>query len=441
MSKDSLKGTGKVFSFTLRQMLRSKSNIVTLVIFALIAVAAVPVASLILGSEKPAEASMISQVHINNESEYELDLSDMGEYFANVEFLDTTKGFDLSSAGLFNLYVGVGRGEADGALTISIVRPDETNVTDADIEMLRSALYDRLEQARFKALGASPEQLDIFMSGFSVGVMKADEYESNDAGFTATYVIQYAYAVILLVVSMFTIIFIIRAVVEEKASKLVELLMVNVRPLALLAGKILAAMTYIFGMLLGFVALFALSYSVTGVFLDTSAIAELLSGLGLSADVLNISPAAFISVLVSLILSYLFFSIFSGLMGTTCSTMEDIESANTTVMFTILGGYMISIFVSMFGGPIAVVGSLVPVVSAFVAPAQYILGGISFWLLLASWVIQIVVIVLLALFSARVYKSLIMYSGNRVKLRMLLNMYKEQARTVHVSSHSVNSRS
>lgn len=44
------------------------------------------------------------------------------------------------------------------------------------------------------------------------------------------YVIQLVYAIVVLMVSIMSVSYIIRAVVEEKSSKLVEMLLLNVRP-------------------------------------------------------------------------------------------------------------------------------------------------------------------------------------------------------------------
>jgi len=424
MNKDSLTGMGKVYRFTLRQLLKNKANIVTLVLFTLIALLAVPVAGFILGGVSPPETSEITQVYINNETSYAPDTSDMGDYFASVIFRDTTDSFKDTNLEATALYVKITDG--DGAVSLSVIKPEYTELGDSDIEQLREALTEAVSKARLLTFGATQEQLDLVMSSFNLEVINAAKYNSDDLGFAASYAVQYAYAIVLLMISMFTIVYIIRAVIEEKASKLVELLMVSTKPLALLAGKIFAVMTYIFGMLLLFAALFAISMTVSGSILDLSPIMNVVAGIGLSADVLNLGVGSFIAVFVSMLLAYLTFSILAGLSGTSCSTMEDVESANMSVTFTILGAYMVSVIVSSLGsGPLAVIGSLVPVLSVFVAPVQYILGGIGFGLLVVSWIIQLAVIALLAIFSSRVYTSLIIYSGSRVKLKALLSMYKQ----------------
>ena len=430
MNKDSLKGTGRIYAFTLKQLLKSKSNRVTFIILALIAILAMPVMCAIMGNDAPPETSEITVVYFKTNTVYEIRTRDLGEYFAAVSFDQIDYYEDTSvpeQLGPTELFVNLSSDPETHDLSLTILKSAEATVSDAEISLLGSALSDSFYMSRLEAFNVTSQQIDHVMSDFRFEVMNAAEYDSNEAGFTASYAIQYAYAIILLIVSMFSIVYIIRAVIEEKSSKLVELLMVSVKPLALLAGKILAVMTFIFGTLLVVVLLFLLSLTVSGNVFDMTPITGAIDSMGISADLLNIGPVAFISVFVSLILAYMTFSILAGLSGTSCSAMEEVEQANMSVTFTLLGAYILSVFVSSLGsGPLAIAGSLVPVVSAFVAPVQYILGGIGFGMLAASWVIQIIVIALLAMFSSRVYRSLIMYSGSRVKLKLLLSMYKQQ---------------
>ena len=432
MNKDSLKGTGKIYAFTLKQLLKSKSNRVTFIILALLAILAVPVMCAILNNDAPPPISQITKVYINNETNYDVSKDNLDAYFSLISFEDVDISAEEAAGQLSpsELFARVHNDSADGSVALTLLKTSETTVTDAEIELFRSALCENISRARYEFIGIPPAQIKTAMSDYDFNVMTAAEYNSNEASFAASYTIQYAYAIILLIVSMFSIVFIIRTVIEEKASKLVELLMVSVKPLALLAGKILAVMTYIFGMLIVVVLLFLLSLTISGNIFDLTPITSTIAELGINPDILNIGPAAFISVFVSLILAYMTFSIIAGLSGTSCSVMDDVERANMTVTFTLLGAYILSVFVSSVGsGPLAIVGSLVPIVSAFVAPVQYILGGIGIGLLAVSWVIQIAVIVLLAMFSSRVYRSLIMYNGSRVKLKLLLTMYRQHSET------------
>ena len=63
-----------------------------------------------------------------------------------------------------------------------------------------------------------------------------------------------------------------------------------------------------------------------------------------------------------------------------------------------------------------------PIVSAFSAPIYYVIGDIGLGVLIASWIIQIACILLIHKVSSKVYDSLIMYKGSRLKTGQILAM-------------------
>ena len=93
-------------------------------------------------------------------------------------------------------------------------------------------------------------------------------------------------------------------------------------------------------------------------------------------------------------------------------------------MLTLLG-YMVALFLPMFGSSAAVkVCALLPIISVFIAPVAYASGVIGIGMLLISWLIQCAIIALLAAFASRVYSTLIIHKGNRIKLKQLLKIAK-----------------
>lgn len=255
------------------------------------------------------------------------------------------------------------------------------------------------------------------------GVSTVSEYLSgSQAGFDARYGIQMAYSILTMILCVFSATFIVRAIVEEKSSKLVETLMVSVKPLALIFGKILAVMTYMFSFIVLLGCAFCLSYFVCGQFLDVSFVGEMLASLGITADVLNVGVETIFVIFISLILSYLLFSLIAGLAGAGCSNMDEVEGANMAAMGVILAGYLVSCFTLGIGDSSAVFFAVCPVLSAFSAPVYYIFGTIGFEVLLLSWAVQILTVGVVLLLTAQVYDQLIMYKGSRLKMSRILAM-------------------
>lgn len=432
MNKESLGGTGKVFGFTLRQMLRQRANIIMFVILAVLVVALVPVASIVMGGTE-STVSEIAVVHVQNETEFTLDMSGTGEYFAGTSFV--TAGVTAENFG-----TALGEDEAlvrlapsdDGiSFSLQCAVADNSKVSESELTALEGVMTDMFNRARYSALNVSEEQVQTLYSGFSVSNIRESAYlEKDGPDFGARYTVQYVYAIVVMIISFYSAAFIIRAIVEEKSSKLVDMLMISVKPLALVVGKILATMAYIFGTLISLVVLFFLSYFISGNFLDLSPIGDMLTGMGLTMDFLNLGPAAIIITFVSIVLAYLTFSLLAGLSGAGCSTMEEIEGANMTVMFTVLGAYIVSCFMPAMeagGSAVGIVLSIIPLISVFCMPTQFITGGIGIGIVCISWVVQIALILLLAAFTARVYRGLIMHSGSRLGLRQIFNLYGKKS--------------
>lgn len=434
LNKEELRGTRSVFGFTLKQYSKSKANIIMLVILVIAALVSVPVMSLIFkNSDGNTEGSPISKVYIDNASEYEIDIQSLNsdERWKNTRFENTpSAGKDLSSILSENeAAVSISFDQEKGLYDINSYTSDEGKIPNFELNNLSGYILGRFNEERYKAIGATDSQLSIIMSSFDVSTMSMDEYKSedNETDMRTVFTVQYAYAIAVFMLCLFSTIYIIRAIIEEKDSKLVELLMVSVKPLALILGKILAVMVYIFTTTLVIMAAFGLSCLAGKLITGENQLGSLMERIGLTSSFLNISPLTIVIALVSLALGYLTVSIIGGISGTCCSSMEDVESANMAVLLVVMAGYIISCVAvplsTESGSPaIAIIASLVPILSIFCAPVQYICGNISIYVLLLSWLIQIGLIALLAVFCSRVYEGLIIHKGSRVKFKELLSM-------------------
>lgn len=432
LNKGEIRGTKSVFGFTLKQYAKSKANRIMLAIFIILALISVPVMSLLYeNKDDEVEASAISKVYIDNASDYEIDIQGLSsdEAWKKTEFVSTpSPGKDLSSLlSEKEAAVSTSFDKEKGSYVINAYTSDKGEISKYELNSLSGYMLNRFNEARYKATGATDSQLHMVMSPFNVSTMSMDEYtaEDNDTDEGTMFVVQYAYAIAVLMLCLFSTTFIIRAIIEEKDSKLVELLMVSVKPLALILGKILAVMAYIFAAVLAIMAAFGISCLAGRILTGTNALGKIMEGIGLTSPALNISPMTIVIVLISLALGYLTVSIVGGISGTCCSSMEDVESANMAVLLLVLFGYIVSCIAAPFSTEkegIAITSSLFPIVSIFCAPVQYVCGNISVYILLLSWLIQIGIIVLLAVFCSRVYEGLIIHKGSRVKMKELLSM-------------------
>lgn len=435
--RERLRGTRQVFSFTLRQFFRSRANNISLLVSLLVILASMPVMTYVQGGRAESDAPLraaVSAVALDNRSDLPLSAADLArdDYWAAVTLLDG--GSD--AADITACVSGSG-----GAYSVSITG----EAGQADTDALRAAVVSLVEEARLAAAGITAEQLDILWSDYQVVLPGAaapeealapDELSGEEGGLTDGFWVQYGYAIVVMMLCLLSSSYVIRAVMEEKGSKLVELLLLSVQPLALLTGKILAAMVYTFGMLLLMVCAWAGSLAITAAIFGADAVGGILSVLrgvlpSLQTDPVHLLVLGLV-LLLSLLLGYLTMSMVGGLSGACCGSMDDMGSAAGTVTMVTMAGYLGACVVSALPGrAVAVFSALCPVLSIFCAPVQYVRGNIGGWLLLLSWLIQALLVAALAWLSARVYADLIIHRGNRIKMKELLRMAgsgKEAAR-------------
>lgn len=401
-----LSGTGQVYRFTLSQLLKSRANRVTLIIMVLLAAVSMPLTAL-LGGETPetSDTAGLASVRVDNRTDLVLDFS--GEaYWADTDF-------------------SADAGEPDAVVTIT---GDETGyqvavvgseTADAgELSQLAETARQAVRDACLRAAGLSSRQLEALTA--STG-----EEDSHEDGFW----VQYGYSILAMILCLMSASYVIRAVVEEKDSRLVELLLVSVKPMALLTGKILAVMAFTFGWLLAMLAGLGVSCGLTAGLMGPGVLQKQLSGLlaavpRVQEDLWQVAGVLLV-LLVSLGLGYLTMSLIGGVAGACCSGMEEAGEATGPVMLLTMAGYLASCVVGAVpSGPVAVFSTLCPVVSIFCAPVQFAGGNVSFWLVLASWAIQAAVIWGLLTLASRVYAGLIVHRGSRVKLRELMSMAK-----------------
>ena len=401
-----LSGTGQVYRFTLSQLLKSRANRVTLIIMVLLAAVSMPLTAL-LGGETPetSDTAGLASVRVDNRTDLALDFSG-DAYWADTDF-------------------SADAGEPDAVVTVTgdetgyQVAVNGSETADAgELSQLAETARQAVRDACLRAAGLSSRQLEALTA--STG-----EEDSHEDGFW----VQYGYSILAMILCLMSASYVIRAVVEEKDSRLVELLLVSVKPMALLAGKILAVMAFTFGWLLAMLAGLGVSCGLTAGLMGPGVLQKQLSGLlaavpRVQEDLWQVAVVLLV-LLVSLGLGYLTMSLIGGVAGACCSGMEEAGEATGPVMLLTMTGYLASCVVGAVpSGPVAVFSTLCPVVSIFCAPVQFAGGNVSFWLVLASWAIQAAVIWGLLTLASRVYAGLIVHRGSRVKLRELMSMAK-----------------
>jgi ABC-2 type transport system permease protein len=190
-------------------------------------------------------------------------------------------------------------------------------------------------------------------------------------------------------------------VIEEKSSRVVEVLLSAIRARQLMAGKI--AGIGVLGLLqLIFIAAFAIALaSVTGA-IDVPANS-------LSAAALTIGW---------FVLGFAFYAAMFAVAGALVSRMEELQNAIVPINLLVFASFLISIGALQDpDSTIARVASLLPISSALAMPVRMVLGSATPWEILASLALVIGSTALLIPLAGRVYAGAVLRTGAKVKLR------------------------
>jgi ABC-2 type transport system permease protein len=209
--------------------------------------------------------------------------------------------------------------------------------------------------------------------------------------------------VILLFISIFTFgTWVLTGVVEEKTSRVVEVVLSTIEPRDLLVGKVLG---------IGLLGLVQLAAMVS---------------VGLTAGVIggrfSLPPTtgpAVVLLVIWFVLGYALYSTALGVLGALASRMEEASNASSPVSFIAMGAYFFSLLVAINdpSGTAARVASFIPPISPMVVPMRAALGAIEPWEMVGSALVTIAAIWILFVVGGRVYSGAILQSGARIRLR------------------------
>jgi ABC-2 type transport system permease protein len=199
--------------------------------------------------------------------------------------------------------------------------------------------------------------------------------------------------------------FVAQGVVEEKSSRVVELLLATIRPWQLLAGKIIG---------LGVLGLLQmLLIAVVGV-----------AG-ALAFDVVDVPGqliGTVISVIVWFVIGYAFYASVFAVAASLVSRQEDLGSVLTPTTILLVIGFVVSIQAAQEPtSTLATVTSFVPGLSPMVMPVRMAAGAAAWWEVGLAVVLMAVAIAGIVRIGGRVYAGALLRTGGKLKFREALH--------------------
>ncbi|MBB6035411.1 ABC transporter permease [Phytomonospora endophytica] len=292
---------------------------------------------------------------------------------------------------------------ADGEIDAAVVNGD-TLITDGGVSSELSLIIDTAykQVASSKALAAAnlpPDQVSQALASVPDIRQESVGEDAEEAG--ARQAIASIVVIFLFFMLMYPVMFVAMGVIEEKSSRIVEILLSTLRPWQLLGGKIIG---------LGILGLI-------NVLVIAAAGLAAASASGVMPDL----PPGTISTVVATLgwwmLGYAFFAALAGALGSLVSRQEDSNSTITPLTMLMIACYLVALFTA--GTPkstLAVTLSYVPPFSAMMMPMRSATGSVEWWeQVLSALILAAAVVGALAL-GARIYRRAVWRMGSRVKL-------------------------
>lgn len=254
----------------------------------------------------------------------------------------------------------------------------------------------------FRAAGLSASQASVIAQARPLPIRSVTRRQSSAA--RGTSVIGLIFIFILLTQYLaWTLV----GVMEEKMSRVVEVLLATVRPVQLLGGKVLG---------IGLVALLQAGLVVAF---------ALVLGAAVGSDLLQgTAPTVVVASLVWLVLAYAFYSWVFAAAGSMAERQDQAQSLSLPLSVPIIAGYVLAL-VNAGPGPTSSfmkVLAYLPPTAPFGMPLLVAKGEVSWWEFTLAALVSIACTVAVARFAATVYQRAVLRTGHRMRMREMLDV-------------------
>lgn len=325
--------------------------------------------------------------------------------YPDVEFLDG----DRSLAGQYKDEIKVDGDKAmieivetDGKPNIRVTTKDFMSFLDAaKVADNLSPIYIREEM---REQGVAEEWIDFSQTTIPYEISIAGSMDLSG----------YIVGIALLMIMFFAIYYygygVSMSIANEKASRVMETLIVSAKPSHILIGKCLGMGALGLAQLSSFLLAAAVGYQL---FIPKD---FLLMGMPLSLSAFTLSSG--LLVLIYFILGYSLYAVMNAVCGALVDKIEDLNSAMMPVMFISMISFYVGYFTAIFdpGGIVSKIAIYVPFTSPFVVPFKLLNSDIAATDIAISVVILVAAVIVVAWVSARLYTASVLRYGKKLKI-------------------------
>lgn len=274
--------------------------------------------------------------------------------------------------------------------------PDDTLAAAVQATRRQLALREALDRA-----GVPAAQLDAALAPAPLRVAVL-EPENEDRGTRQGIAFV---AVLLLYLAIFTYcLWVAGGIVEEKSSRVIEVVLSAIRPRELLAGKIIG---------LGVLGI--------GQFVLTIAVGLIGASLLNAVDLPNVTVGWAALIALWFVLGFAFYACLYSVAGALVSRQEDLQSSTGALNMIVIASYLLTFFgIQDPDGTLLAVISFLPPSAPMAMPARWLVTEVPAWQLIVSLLLTLVATVATLRLATTVYARAALRMGPKLSLRSVL---------------------
>ena len=403
-----------VTEFTMKEMLRRKSFIISTLIILVIIIVGINIPNilklftdgsetgerlLIVDSSNVFEGNLSSLEQMN--TGYEVQISNEDISFDDIKSKIENKEIDDA------IIVE----QTDDNIKIRYIVESSTMMAGVP-ENVISAINTIYSNMQINKLQLTPEQIASITPNFEYSLEQTEEQEVQGN----------VLAIMLLSIVLFYAIYfcayqVSSSITTEKTSKIMETLVTSTSPKTIVLGKTIG---------IGIVGLLQVCLLVAVALITAYTCLEP-GTLDSILDMSNFTPYLAIITIIYFILGYVAYALMYALTGSTVSKPEDIQSANGPVAIIAVIGFYLSYFTMMNPtSDLNVFASMLPISSPFCMPFRIMMGLASTTDVIISILILLVTIFIIARVAIKIYSNAILNYGTKMSFADLIKVYRDK---------------
>jgi ABC-2 type transport system permease protein len=291
-----------------------------------------------------------------------------------------------------------------------------SNPNDMEIvQTIRQAYESAVTNEKLHALGYDPKVYENVKNSASIEAYKV-EGQSETKASAGSYVAGYVTGFLLYMAMLLYGLTIMRSVIEEKSSRIMEIVASSVDPMDLLVGKVLGV---------GLAGLVQMSVWALILALTASVGLSSLSAMAGGGLEMQFSPFIFIYFVMYFIFGYLLYATLYAAIGATAEQESDVQQISMPITFLIIIPFItLSTVIQSPSSTTSVILSLVPFFSPILMMGRIFSETPPAWQIALSFVLMALTFLGVLWVGARIYRVGILMYGKKFSLPEILRWLK-----------------